>query len=149
MSPDEGMGDMMGMLGGKEEPQEKPTEQKESEAADSSPFEYAADAANGNWKNLIRDPKTGKWVAGGPGSKSYANKKKARQSTQKTSKRNSKHGMTKSEYSGLMHAVMTDMTREQREEPFITKEYGNATYFLEKVDEGVYNVRYKVNFDWI
>jgi hypothetical protein len=44
---------------------------------------------------------------------------------------------------------MTDMTREQREEPFITKEYGNATYFLEKVDEGVYNVRYKVNFDWI
>ena len=150
MSPDEGMGDMMSMLGsGKEEPQEEPAEPKESEAMDSSPFEYAADAANDNWKNLIRDPKTGKWLAGGAGSKSYANKKKAGQSVQKSSKRNNKNSMSKSEYAGLMHAVMTDMTREQRKKSHINKYYGNAMYVLEKVDDGIYNVLYKVNLSWI
>jgi len=53
--------------------------------------------------------------------------------------------MTKSEYSGLMHAVMTDMTREQRKLPAIAKYYGDAMYVLEKIDEGIYNVKYKMN----
>lgn len=90
------------------------------------------DASNSNYKNQKRDNK-GRWTKSGKGELKSIGK------AEKPSE-----GITKQEYSGLMHKVMEDMTREQRAEPFITKYYGDALYFLEKKEEGAYNILYRV-----
>ena len=142
MNPDEGLGDLIGM--GNENP---PNEAENSETTDSLPFEETratSDAANRNYVNELRDER-GRWKAGGPGSKTYQNKKKAAERTNRSTKNRGNPSLSKQEYAGLMRAVMTDMTPQQRKEPSIAKYYGNAMYFLDKVEDGVYDVIYKVN----